>query len=91
LPWYRTILICDDVPIDEGAAAARDIAEEFQQRPWHQNVTCDWDGRALILRAENHFDRNGLALTDEFSDLISASIRNRFDGDIRIVSIEELD
>jgi hypothetical protein len=56
-------------------------------RPWHQNVRCEWDGSRLMLQAENDFDSNGLALLDEFSDAISASIADGFDGGIEVVSV----
>jgi hypothetical protein len=84
---YRVVLACDGVPVNEGAQASMDITEQFKQRTWHQNVACKWDGRSLILQADNDFDPKGLALIDEFSDLISACVREPFDGDIRIVSI----
>jgi hypothetical protein len=90
VPRYRVTLACDGVPADAGAQAATDITDEFKQRPWHQNVTCEWDGRSLILEAENDFDARGLALMDEFSDAISACVREHFDGDIRVVSNEEI-
>jgi hypothetical protein len=87
---YRIVLACSGVPADVGAVAARDIIEEFMRRPWHQNVRCDWDGSRLILQAENDFDSNGLALLDEFSDAISASIADSFDGGIDVVSVSHL-
>ncbi len=42
------------------------------------------------LQAENDFDSNGLALLDEFSDAISASIADGFDGGIEVVSVSNL-
>jgi hypothetical protein len=83
---YRIVLACTGVPVDIGAARARDIAQEFTHRPHHQNVTCEWDGSRLTLQADNDFDSSGLALLDEFSDAISACISVGFDGDIEIVS-----
>lgn len=83
---YRIVLACKGVPADVGTVAARDIAEEFTHRTWHQNVHCGWDGSRLILQADNDFDSNGLALLDEFSDAISASITDGFDGGIDVVS-----
>ena len=71
---YRIVLACKGVHANVGAVAARDITEEFTHRPWHQNVRCEWDGTRLMLLAENDFDSDGLALLDEFSDAISASI-----------------
>lgn len=84
---YRIILACNGVPVHAGAEAARDITEEFTHRPRHQNVRCEWDGSRVILQAENDFDSNGLALLDEFSDAISASIDDAFDGSIDVVSV----
>lgn len=86
---YRIILACNGVPANVGATCARDISEEFTHRPWHENVTCLWDGAQLILQAENDFDAKGLALLDEFSDAISACIKGGFDGDIEILSIHD--
>jgi hypothetical protein len=87
---YRIVLACKGVPAEVGAVAARDITEEFIQRRWHHNVRCEWDGSRLILQVENDFDSNGLALLDEFSDAISASITDGFDGGIDVVSVSLL-
>jgi hypothetical protein len=84
---YRIVLAYKGVPADVGAVAARDITEEFANRPWHRNVHCEWDGSRLILQADHDFDSNGLALLDEFSDAISASITDGFDGGIDVVSV----
>ena len=87
---YRVVLVCTGVPANAGAQAALDITEEFTHRPWHHNAVCRWDGHVLILQAENDFDPNGVALTDEFSDAISANISGGFDGDIRVQSTESI-
>src|SRR5258708_2365457 len=58
---YRIILTCKGVPPALGANGARDITEEFTRKPWHQNVTCQWDGSQLILQADNDFVASGLA------------------------------
>ena len=87
---YRVVLACKGVPASVGAVAARDITEEFTHRPWHRNVRCEWDGSRLILQADNDFDSNGLALRDEFSDAIAASIADGFDGGIDVVSVSPL-
>jgi hypothetical protein len=87
---YRVILACACVTPDAGPTAARDITEDFTHRPWHSNAKCEWDGSRLILQADNDFDSNGLALLDEFSDAISAYIREPIDGDIEIVSVTVL-
>ena len=82
-------LVCTGVPPNIGANLAIDVVEEFTHRPWHQNVTCQWDGVNLILCAENDWDDNGKALLDEFSDAICANV-DGFDGDISIRSITAL-
>jgi hypothetical protein len=87
---YRIILTCKGVPSDAGLAAARDITEEFVHRAHHETVTCAWDGSQLVLQADNDFDSTGLALVDEFSDAISACIKEPFDGDITVLSVTPL-
>ena len=87
---YRIVLACRGVPEDVGPVAASDIAEEFTHRPWHKNVSCHWDGSQLILQADNDFDSSGLALLDEFSDAIAATIKDGFDGGIDVVSVASL-
>ena len=91
MAMYRIILVCKDVPAHAGAVAARDIREEFTRRPWHKDVSCAWDGSNLILQMDNDFDSNGLALLDEFSDAISACIEDGFDGDVKVLSVCEID
>jgi len=88
---FRIVLTCSGVPKDVGAQAAVDIAEEFTHRPWQQNVECRWDGELLTLQAENDVDSDGEALSDEFSDAISACIAPTFDGSIAKVSVVKLD
>lgn len=87
---YRIVLECTGIPAHEGPSGARSITEEFAHRPWHKNVSCEWDGRRLILQADNDFDSNGLALVDEFSDAISACIKNVGDGNINVQSVTVL-
>ena len=87
---YLITLACRGVPADVGKAAACDITKEFTHRPWHKNVTCHWDGSQLILQGDNDFDSKGLALLDEFSDAISATISEGFDGNIDVVSVSLL-
>lgn len=88
---YRIILACYGVPENAGAEAASDITVEFaEHRPWHRNVQCSWQGKRLLLQADNEVDSAGLALIDEFSDAISAYITESFDGEIKVESIVEL-
>jgi len=90
---FRIVLSCEGIPMHAGPQAARDIANEFiNHRTWHKNVTCTWDerSRSLILQAESEFDNNGLALRDEFSDAITANVKDAGEGDIRVVSATKL-
>ena len=87
---YRIVLACSGIPAHAGPAGARDISEEFTHRPWHKNLSCKWDGSLLILQADNDFDSNGLALMDEFSEAISACIKDSGDGSIDVVSVTVL-
>ena len=90
-PMYRVILSCSGVPENAGAEAAADITMEFSEhRPWHQNVLCSWDGERLILQADSEADVSGAALSDEFSDALSAYIAEPFDGSIKVESITQL-
>ncbi len=84
---YRATLVCTGVPVSVEAEDAACIEEEFTNRPHHQNVQCILVDGTLILTAENDYDRTGLALMDEFSDVIMACISNGFDGDIEIRSV----
>jgi hypothetical protein len=85
---YRITLACEGVPPELGPVAAIDITEEFTHRQWHQNVRCEWDRTRLVLYAENDWDGDAKALIDEFSDALSACVREGFGGGIRIVAID---
>ena len=87
---YRIVLACNGIPAHARASAVRDITEEFTHRPWNKNVLCKWDGTQLILQADSDVDSDGLALLDEFSDVISASIKDSGDGDIDVASVTVL-
>ena len=41
----------------------------------------------MILQADNDFDESGLALRDEFSDAIAATIEDYSDGSIETISV----
>jgi hypothetical protein len=84
---FHIVLQCEGIPVSAGPQAAIDITEEFTQRPWHQNVICSWDGRILRLEAKNDHDDFGLALLDEFSDAVSACIKDPGEGEMRVVKV----
>jgi hypothetical protein len=84
---FQIILACYGVPEQMGIYEAIAVSDEFKRRPWHRNVSCTWEGNRLMLRAENDYDANGLALAEEFSDAISVSIAQPFNGEIKIESV----
>ena len=89
---YRIILRWDDVPAHLGQKAATEIEQGFSRRTWHHNVVCKWNGNnnTIIIEAENDFDKQGLALMDEFSDEISACVKDAGDGGIQVVSVTKV-
>ena len=90
MAWYQLVIVCEGVTAASGERAAIDITDSFRKRPWHRSAECFWDGKCLILNAENDFDPDGRATIDEFSDEISANIAGGFDGNIRVVSAVEI-
>jgi hypothetical protein len=88
---YRIVLSCSGVPESVGPEAATDITMEFaEHRPWHQNVLCSWDGKRLRLQADGESEVSSAALSDEFSDALSAYVAEPFDGSINVESITQL-
>lgn len=87
---YQLTLVCKGVPSELGQQGVLDITEEFMHRPWHQSVSCTWDGEQLILCAENDWDPDGKAILDEFSDAVSACISGTFESELQIRSIRSV-
>ena len=88
---YRVKLICIGVPPAAGGEAASDITEEFaEHRRWFSNVSCRWDGARLVLEADSDFDSDGIALSDEFSDCVSAYVAGDFDSTISVESVAKI-
>ncbi len=69
----RVAVSCAGISDAAGRAAVADILEEFAQRPWNSNVSCQWDGSRLLLQADSE-DDSGQALLDEFSDAVCACV-----------------
>lgn len=87
---YGITLVCKCLSNQAGEDAAVNIIQEFKEnRQWHENVMCSWNGSELKLVAENDFDTDGQALLDEFSDFISACVIDYFDSKIEIESVNE--
>jgi len=86
---YRVVLQCNGINPDEGPDAAQDITREFaEHRRHHRNVICQFENGTLTLTAENDWDPKALALMDEFSDCISAYIKDDpGDGNMIVKSI----
>jgi hypothetical protein len=87
---HRIAMTCSGVPPEIGPQAAEDIAAGFRERPWHQNVSCTWDGSQLRIQADNDYDPEGKALGDEFSDEICANTPASFDFEIKLESAQQL-
>jgi len=90
MPHYHATLTCSGLTDAEAASAPANIIEEFRHRPWHQNVTCRWDGQLLWLEAENDYDPDGRALLDEFSDAVVACVSASGTIRIEIVLVERV-
>jgi len=84
---FHVVLECGFPESAGPQQAALDITEEFLHRPWHQNVRCTWNGRALRLEADNDYHDKGLALLDEFSDAIVACVKDAEYSDMRVISV----
>lgn len=90
-PKYRITLELHGVSLETGDEAARDITEAFLlNHPHEHNVICAFSNGILRLVAENDYDPGGLNLMDEFSDNICAYVSGAHDGDLRLVSVENL-
>ena len=87
---FRARVSCRGLVHEEGAPAPNDVLEEFSHRPWHANVRCGWDGKALWLEAENDYDPHGLDLLDEFSDAVVACIKARGTISFAVDSVHEV-
>ncbi len=83
---YRVVIACQGIPERLGAESANDIQQHFAtERHHHQNVRCSFDKNELTLTAENDFDKDGLALQDEFSDCICAFLTEKPAGSNLII------
>ena len=71
---FRVTLICTGLTESEGSAAVSDILEEFSHRPWQTDLACEWKEGKLRFSATNDFDKDGMAMLDEYSDAIHACI-----------------
>jgi hypothetical protein len=89
---YKITMRAGGVDPNIGPTAAEDIQTEFRDnRPWHEKVTCTYADGTLWLVAVNDYDADGAALSDEFSDCISAFIplgRIRDEGVFEVVAVE---
>ncbi|WP_234086317.1 hypothetical protein [Azonexus sp. R2A61] len=66
----------------EGRGAISDLLEEFSHRPWHTDAAFKWKEGTLRFLATNDFDKNGMALLDEYGDAINACIN--YSGNIHL-------
>ena len=87
---FHVVIECQGLHPPDRLQASRDIVEEFTHRLWHQDVSCAWVGENLRIEAHDDFDADGLALRDEFSDAIVASVANAEYTDLRVISVTEI-
>ncbi len=89
---FKITMIAGGISKTAGTEAAKDIEQHFrEERTWHQQVSCTFNEGVLTLVAVNDYDSDGLALSDEFSDCLSAFIRlgEISDGGVfEVVSVE---
>jgi hypothetical protein len=78
---FRNTVTCKGLAEGEITGAVVDLLSEFAERPWHQSVSCEWQGGVLRLTTQSEGDANGVALLDEFQDAVVAYIN--FSGTVR--------
>lgn len=71
---FRNTVTCQGLKDEETAEAVADMLSEFAQRPWHEDVTCEWRAGILRLSTQSDGDPTGMALLDEFQDAVVAYI-----------------
>ena len=71
---YRATVICTGLTEPEAREAVTDMLSEFEQRPWQLEVECEWREGVLRLSAQNEVDSTGMALLDEFGDVVVACV-----------------
>lgn len=74
MPMYRITIACRGLCDDDGREGPAAILEEFENRPWHTDVTCAWADGVLRISATNDDDHNGQALLDEYGDAVMACV-----------------
>jgi hypothetical protein len=91
---FRITIRAGGISLQAGPMAAKDIEQEFREnRPWHTQVSCSYTDGTLTLIAINDFDDDGLALSDEFSDCLSAFIalgERSDEGNFEVAKVEVL-
>ena len=86
---FEIIVSCKGLPESVALGAIDDILEEFTERPWHRDVTCWWKSSMLFLRANNDYDQDGMALSEEFSDVVCACTPIQDEIIIAVVSVSK--
>lgn len=90
---YRITIACRGLCEEDGRDGPAAILEEFKERPWHTDVTCEWSNGVLRMAATNDYDPDGQALLDEYWDAVFGCVLNRSKegGSFDIESIVEID
>jgi hypothetical protein len=86
---FRITIECMGIPTDAGPSGAADIEKEFRDhRRWWLQPKCTYVDGKISLTVTSDFDADGKALSDEFSDCLSAYLRSH--GAIHIRSVERI-
>ena len=83
----RSTVTCTGLTDSETVEAVSDLLSEFAERPWQQDVRCEWREGVLRLSAQSAVDSNGMALLDEFQDAVVAYIKCEGDLHFEVESV----
>jgi hypothetical protein len=91
---FKITMRAGGISSNVGPTAAEDIEKEFREhRAWHKSVSCSFADGTLTLVAFNDYDHDGLALSDEFSDCLTAYVAQEDmsdDGEFGVVTVETI-
>jgi hypothetical protein len=84
---FRVRVACEGIPSLAWPDALVDVDSEFSKRTWHHIVRCSWEAGALILVVDNHYDKDGAAVVDEFSATVAAYAPGTPGYRVRVLSV----
>lgn len=88
---FRITITCEGLSTLQMECALPALLEEFEQRPWQQNMLCKIENDLLFIQAENDFDDDGKALLDEACDAVFACVEGDWqDLRFEVHSVEKI-